>query len=186
MRYECQGQAYEFRLHGPVHEFLQTLERRFPREMGIVLGVSSFGIPRRVSRKQLQESVQTLLRALENSADFPFLYYLQALGGPNPDPEPHTGGGIGGIRLPDDPHYYALACGLDYCRLTKYGVSEISGRGYEIETIDIRDWTELATANHGVFQITRRKETTALAEPLSELAQFLEPLTSDTVAKILY
>lgn len=94
-------------------------------------------------------------------------------------------GGMSGIRLPgDSEHVYVIHSGLNKCTLQKIGINN-EGRGYIIETRDVRKVKKIETANMGMLSIRSRRAKSELRRALKDIVEFLDRTSGDTVEKVV-
>jgi hypothetical protein len=155
-----------------------------PEDIDMVFGATDFGHPSQVRRPDLLRAIDNTLKRMEEEAEYlPYTYLYKIDEGICADERPATGM-TSGIRMNDDPYYYAIDSGLGYCYLEKMAVDE-NGKGCVVDKIDIHDLRSIKTDNCGEIKIFRAKKKITLARYLQGLREFLSNQEEEIVQKTL-
>jgi len=136
-----------------------------------IFGYWGPGIPPTAPQAELLAGLDKLLGDIERDLDL--LPYCYASRTQHANGMISSGtGGVHGIRLNGDPFFYGLDAGFGELTLTKRAADK-DGRGYVVDTTDVRHLKEIATDNMGTIVISRRRLKTGLPESLRRLRAFL-------------
>jgi hypothetical protein len=186
--YVCRSGSKEFvwKFSGVDLDLLTLLAKAKPKQGELVLGVAGFGVPKRVKRHKLRRAVADVQDELQRGDNFPVEYQCLVAAEPFCDQEPDSTPGLGGIRMPgDESGFYCLEAGLGVCRLRRRPLDVSPDEPVHWEEIDIRDRTELVTANLGVIKLFRKKKRTRLKTLFTDLIAFLDQLDQDNVEVLI-
>jgi hypothetical protein len=176
--YVCRSGSKEFvwQFSAVDSNLLALLAAARPKQGEIVLGVPDFGEPKKVKRDKLRRAVADLQDELQRGDNFPVEYQCLVTAEPFCHEEPRSTG-LGGIRMPGDENgYYCLEAGLGVCKLIRRPLDADPNDTECEEETDIRDRTELVTANLGVIKLFRKKKRTRLKALFTDLIAFLDQL----------
>jgi len=185
--YVCRSGQKEFvwKLTPVELDLLALLAEAKPKEGKLVVDVAGFGVPKRVKRGELRRAVANLQDELQRQDHFPVEYQCQVTAPPFSHSEPDSTK-VGGIQMPgDESGFYTLEAGLGVCKLRRRPLEISPGDPVQWEEIDIRDRTELVTANLGVIKLFRKKKRTRLKTFLTDLIAFLDQLDDDEVEVLI-
>ena len=182
--YVCRSASKEFvwKLGAVDSDLLSLLAAARPKQGEVVLGVPDFGEPKKVKRDKLRRAVADLQEELLERDHFPVEYQCFVPAEPFCYEEPRSTPGLGGIRMPgDETGFYSLEAGLGVCKLRRRPLETSPGEPIQWAEIDIRDRSELVTANLGVIKLFRKKKRTRLKALFTDLIAFLDQLDGEEV-----
>jgi len=145
--------------------------------------------PVTTTRNELMSAIPPVLNRIEADAALLFAYGIsvEAHGDQSPAGRSFAqGSGISGIRLPEAASnlVYAIWCGPGQCDLVETLIGA-DGRANDLRTLDLRNETELQTANMGKIRIHRRRVKTKLPQELQRLLQVAHNWPEGEVAKFM-
>jgi hypothetical protein len=186
--YVCRSGSKEFvwQFSAVDSDLLSLLAAARPKQGEIVLGVPDFGEPKKVKRDKLRRAVADLQEELLERDHFPVEYQCLVTAEPFRHEEPCSTPGLGVIRMPGDQNsVYWVEAGLGVCKLIRRPLDADPSDLKREEEIDIRDRTELVTANLGVIKLFRKKKRTRLKTLFTDLIAFLDQLDGEEVEVLI-
>jgi len=163
--YRAACAEYRFPLSRSDWQLTQSLRQHLPDDVDALFDVPELGTKIVVSVDQLRKSATRLSEFIvQRNELLPYTYQFKCERSIHPS-VPAGGfstGGMSGIRLPEDRfHVYSIRAGFDECYLRKMAIGT-DGRGIEIEKLDLRGTTRLATETLGTIAIRRTRKRTDL------------------------
>lgn len=92
-----------------------------------------------------------------------------------------SAGASSGHRLKDDfTHFYSVSCGVGFCDLKKWGITE-GEQGVLLDTLDVRSKKFIETAASGPIKILKRKQRNNLEHILTQILSFSRKCRSSSI-----
>jgi len=184
MTYIAGEERLSFKLSATSADTMKVLAKKgFKKEVEAIFGVSDFDSETPTGRRELLESIDHLVEAIErDSGLLPYTYSFKIERPPGSGIFSVGSGRAAGIYIGGE--LYTIEGGLDRCHLIKK-YKDQDGRAKDGEVTDVRDWNCLKTDSHGEIAILKRRRRTCFVKNLKELKMFLAKAETEAVQKVL-
>jgi len=172
MTYIAGEERLSFKLSATSADTMKVLAKKgFKKEVEAIFGVSDFDRETPTGRRELLESIDRLIEAIErDSGLLPYTYSFKIETPPGSGVYSVGSGLASGIRIGGE--LYSIEGGLGRCELTRDWWDE-NGVYHGDKPQDIRNLKSLKTDSDGEIAILKRRRRTCFVKNLKELKMFL-------------